>query len=82
MENYFFNVKIFDWNYLHLTAQTNENYFKKRKNSRVLKIRIEFSFRIEFNPILAKLLQEPRMFAKKVLVARKINEIEASSDAY
>ena len=27
LENYFFYVKIFDWNYLHLTAQTKENYF-------------------------------------------------------
>ena len=27
MENYFFYVKIFDWNYLHLTAQTKETYF-------------------------------------------------------
>ena len=29
MENYFFYVKIFDWNYLHLTAQTKETYFSK-----------------------------------------------------
>ena len=28
MENYFFYVKIFDWNYLHLTAQTKETYFR------------------------------------------------------
>ena len=27
LENYFFNVKIFDWDYLYLTAQTKENYF-------------------------------------------------------
>jgi hypothetical protein len=27
LENYFFYVKIFDWNYLHLTAQTKETYF-------------------------------------------------------
>ena len=30
MENYFFNVKLFDWNYLHLTAQTKENYFNRK----------------------------------------------------
>ena len=27
LENYFFYVKIFDWDYLHLTAQTKETYF-------------------------------------------------------
>ena len=27
LENYFFYVKIFDCNYLHLTAQTKETYF-------------------------------------------------------
>ena len=30
MENYFLNVKIFDWNYLHLTAQTKETYFSNK----------------------------------------------------
>ena len=29
LENYFFYVKIFDWDYLHLTAQTKETYFSK-----------------------------------------------------
>ena len=29
LENYFFYVKIFDWDYLHLTAQTKETYFRR-----------------------------------------------------
>ena len=32
LENYFFYVKIFYWNYLHLTAQTKETYFSSLKS--------------------------------------------------
>ena len=36
MGNYFFNVKIFDWNYLHLTAETQETYFRNKLDFQTL----------------------------------------------
>ena len=43
LENYFFYVKIFDWNYLHLTAQTKETYFNKINLCMLIFIQVRFT---------------------------------------
>ena len=45
LENYFFYVKIFDWDCLHLTAQTKETYF-----SMILNFVQECLFPLTINP--------------------------------
>ena len=58
MENYFFYVKIFDCNYLHLTAQTKETYFSATSFYEMHHVR-------HLRPNLQK--TQKKIFGKKVL---------------
>ena len=68
MENYFFNVKLFDWDYLHLTAQTRENYFSQKMTFEYLNFTIWAS--------------GPEVFSFSILGNMAIGVVEFSREGY